>query len=155
MRATLYQSRVMTNRRKGAPVLVIGQLQADNTTIVLSNASSITLAPQPGQSQAWLKAPLKGKYRVLIILTKFDNMGSTSVSEATMEKYLSTLTTFFERCSYGVVQLDPTGLAPVPLGDYEGDGSCINRHAGMVNEWFGMAMDNVRIHDDDIVATHE
>lgn len=121
---------------------MVGQLQPDNKTIVVANSSSIT---QPGQSQAFLPAPLKGAYKVVLILTKFNNLKSTAVTYYTAVDYLKRVGSFFQRCSYGVVTLDPKSrVVIVSLGEYTGDGSCIEDYdTDVVGEWFSVAMDNV------------
>lgn len=43
---------------------------------------------------------------------------------------------------FHIVPADYRIVAPVTLGEYDGDGSCLDDEA--VDEWFGVALDNVR-----------
>lgn len=129
----------------GAPVTVVGHLLQDNKTIMVSNARSISSA-QPSQQQGWLKAPLKGTYRVLFIIASVQNKPTPAVSVKTAQSYLAKVATFFDRCSNGVVRLDRRSrvVGPVNLGIYDGDGSCITDYQEVIDEWLDVAMSNVR-----------
>lgn len=99
---------------------VVGEL-VNNTVILIDSLANIT-SLLPSTSQGALTSPLRGQFKVLIIITRFDNGRAPLTVDQAQQTLLNPARPFLNNCSYGNVRLDPQSrvVGPIAIGPRRG-----------------------------------